>query len=282
MLEIGRYNELEVAKLSPQGAYLASELGEILLPRKFVRAGLKQGDRLTVFIYRDSEDRLVATTQRARAQVGGFALLTVKDTSAVGAFLDWGLDKDLLVPFAEQPGPMGKGERHLVRVYLDKSERISASARVERFLSNERIVVKQGEEVDLILYQFTNLGAKVIVNGINSGMLFKNELYGKPGVGSRFKGYVKKVREDKKIDVTLKKPGLPGLDNSRERILKTLATTGGFLPLTDNSSPEVIAEVLQMSKKTFKKAVGGLYKDGFIDLKADGITMRSLEGGKKE
>ncbi|GAB7025946.1 CvfB family protein [Geotalea toluenoxydans] len=274
MLEIGRYNELEVKKLSPQGAYLQSELGEILLPRRYVPAGLQQGDRLRVFIYLDSEDRLIATTQRARAQVGEFALLSVKEAGAIGAFLDWGLDKDILVPFAEQNVPMKRGEKHLVRLYLDKSERVSASARIDRFLDNERIGLEQGQEVDLIIYQFTDLGAKVIINGIHSGLLFKNELYGRPGIGNRLKGYVKKVRDDKKIDVTLKKSGIQGLDTSRDRILKTLATTGGFLPLTDKSSPDVIAEVLKMSKKTFKKAIGGLYKDGFIDLKEEGIEIR--------
>ncbi|WP_279384206.1 CvfB family protein [Geotalea toluenoxydans] len=179
MLEIGRYNELEVKKLSPQGAYLQSELGEILLPRRYVPAGLQQGDRLRVFIYLDSEDRLIATTQRARAQVGEFALLSVKEAGAIGAFLDWGLDKDILVPFAEQNVPMKRGEKHLVRLYLDKSERVSASARIDRFLDNERIGLEQGQEVDLIIYQFTDLGAKVIINGIHSGLLFKNELYGR-------------------------------------------------------------------------------------------------------
>lgn len=277
MLEIGRYNELEVKKLSPQGAYLQSELGEILLPRRYVPAGLKERDRLRVFIYLDSEDRLIATTQKARAQVGEFALLTVKEAGAIGAFLDWGLDKDILVPFAEQNVPMRRGERHLVRLYLDKSERVSASARIDRFLNNERIVLEQGEEVDLVIYQFTDLGAKVIINGIYSGLLFKNELYGRPGIGNRLKGYVKKVRDDKKIDVTLKKSGIHGLDTSRDRILKTLASTGGFLPLTDKSSPDVIAEVLKMSKKTFKKAIGGLYKDGFIDLKDEGIEIRGTQ-----
>ncbi|WP_243370117.1 S1-like domain-containing RNA-binding protein [Geotalea sp. SG265] len=275
MLEIGTYHELEVKKLTPQGAYLLSEEGEILLPRKYVPSALKPGDRLRVFIYLDSEDRLVATTKKARAQVGEFALLNVKETGAVGAFLDWGLDKDLLVPFAEQPVPMKKGEKRLVRVYLDRSGRISASARIERFLNNERIQLKQGDEVDLILYQFTDLGAKVVINGMHSGLLFKSELYGRPGLGSRLKGYVKKVRDDGKIDVTLKKSPAHGHDLSRERILKTLATTGGFLPLTDRSSPDLIADVLKMSKRTFKKAIGGLYKEGYIDLKEEGIQMRS-------
>lgn len=274
MLEIGKYNELEVGKLSPQGAYLVSEIGEILLPRKYVPAGLKQGDRVRVFIYFDSEDRLVATTRRVRAQVGEFALLTVKDAGAIGAFLDWGLDKDLFVPFAEQPVAMRKGEKHLVMVYVDNSERIAASARIDRFLNNSNVQLKVGEEVDLTIYQFTDLGAKVIINGLHAGLLFKNELYGRPDLGSRHKGHVKKIRDDKKIDVTLRSES-HGMDASKERILKTLATTGGFLPLTDKTSPDVIAEVLKMSKKTFKRAIGGLYKDGFIDLKDEGIAIRS-------
>lgn len=272
--QVGRYSELGVRRLTPQGAYLSSEMGEILLPRKCAPAGLKQGDTIRVFIYFDSEDRLVATTQKVKAQVGDFALLSVRDTSAIGAFLDWGIDKDLFVPFSEQISAMKKGERRLVRVYQDKSGRISASERIDKFLSNQDVRLRPGEEVEVMVYQFTNMGAKVIIKGIYTGMVFKNEIFGKQTVGTKLKAYVKKVRDDQKVDVTLRAPGEFGMDAGKEKILKTLATTGGFLPLTDKSSPEVIAEVLKMSKKAFKKIIGNLYREGYINLKADGIQIR--------
>lgn len=275
MLEIGKYNQLEVKKISSFGAYLASEAGEILLPQKYAPDGLKPGDVVKVFIYLDSDDRLIATSQIPKAQVGEFAVLEVKDNSPIGAFLDWGLEKDLFVPFSEQPVPMKKREKYLVRLYLDRSERIAASAKIGKFLEAELISLKVGEEVDLMIYEFTDLGAKVIINGLYAGLLFRNELYGKPVPGTRLKGYVNKIREDKKIDVTLRRSGYSGIDVSKERIMKTLEASGGFLPLSDNSSPELIGEVLKMSKKTFKKAIGSLYKDGFIELTEESIKLRN-------
>lgn len=275
MLEIGKYNQLEVKKISSFGAYLASEAGEILLPQKYAPDGLKPGDVVKVFIYLDSDDRLIATSQIPKAQVGEFAVLEVKDNSPIGAFLDWGLEKDLFVPFSEQPVPMKKREKYLVRLYLDRSERIAASAKIGKFLEAELISLKVGEEVGLMIYEFTDLGAKVIINGLYAGLLFRNELYGKPMLGTRLKGYVNKIREDKKIDVTLRRSGYSGIDVSKERIMKTLEASGGFLPLSDKSSPELIGEVLKMSKKTFKKAIGSLYKDGFIELTEESIKLRN-------
>lgn len=275
MLEIGKYNQLEVKKISSFGAYLASEAGEILLPQKYTPDGLKPGDVVKVFVYLDSDDRLIATSQTPKAQVGDFAVLEVKDNSPIGAFLDWGLEKDLFVPFSEQPVPMKKREKYLVRLYLDRSERIAASAKIGKFLETELIPLKVGEEVDLMIYEFTDLGAKVIINGLYAGLLFRNELYGKPAPGTRLKGYINKIREDKKIDVTLRRSGYSGIDGSKERIMKTLEASGGFLPLSDKSSSELIGEVLKMSKKTFKKAIGSLYKDGFIELTEESIKLRN-------
>lgn len=275
MLEIGKYNQLEVKKISSFGAYLASEVGEIFLPQKYAPDGLKPGDVINVFIYLDSDDRLIATSQIPKAQVGEFAVLEVKDNSPIGAFLDWGLEKDLFVPFSEQLVPMKKREKYLVRLYLDRSERIAASAKIGKFLETEIIPLKIGEEVDLMIYEFTDLGAKVVINGLYAGLLFRNELYGKPVLGTRLKGYVNKIREDKKIDVTLRKSGYSGIDGSKERIMKTLVASGGFLPLSDKSSPDLIGEVLKMSKKTFKKAIGSLYKDGFIELTEESIKLRN-------
>ena len=274
MLEIGKYNQLEVKRISATGAYLASEAGEILLPQKYVPAGLQPGDTVKVFVYLDATEQPAATTQAPKTQVGEFAVLQVTDNSRFGSFLDWGLEKDLLVPFSEQPVPMKKGERYLVRIYLDKSGRIAASAKIGRFLEAVDIRLDVGEEVELIIYEFTDLGAKVIINGRYNGLLFRNEIYGRPEPGTRLKGYVRKIREDRKIDVTLKKSGPQGSEGDKERILKALRDQGGFLPLGDKSPPELIGEMFKMSKKTFKKALGNLYKEGFVELTEEGIRLR--------
>ena len=274
MLEIGRYNRLEVKKLSAIGAFLVSELGDILLPTKYVPEGLHPGEHLKVFVYLDSEDRLVATTLTPKAQVGDFALMQVKDTGSVGAFLDWGLEKDLLVPFSEQPHPMQKGEKHLVRVYLDRSERIAASAKIGKFLERDNIALKPGEEVQLTFYEFSELGAKVVVNGCYAGLVFKNDLFGKHETGSTVKGFVKKVREDGKVDVTLRRGGMQDIAGSKESFLRVLGERGGFLPVGDKTPPEVISEMFRMSKKSFKTVIGNLYRQGVIDITKEGVRLR--------
>ncbi|MBU5613971.1 CvfB family protein [Geomonas azotofigens] len=274
MLAIGKYNRLEVKKLSAIGAYLASELGDILLPTKYVPEGLHHGEHLKVFVYLDSEDRLIATTLEPKAQVGDFALMEVKDVSPVGAFLEWGLEKDLLVPFSEQPRPMHKGERHLVRVYLDRSERIAASARLGKFLEKSAPGLKEGQEVNLTFYEFGNLGAKVIIDGRYDGLLFRTELFGTYRIGDSAQGYVKKVRGDGKIDVTLRKGGRQDLTGGRETLLRVLGERGGFLPVGDKSPPELIAEMFRMSKKNFKAVIGNLYREGIIEITKEGIRLR--------
>jgi predicted RNA-binding protein (virulence factor B family) len=202
----------------------------------------------------------------------------VKDNTKVGAFLDWGLDKDLLLPFGEQTAPVKKGEDALVRLYLDNSGRIAASAKLEKFLRPADGSLSEGDEVELLLYAFSDLGAKVIIDNTYGGLLFRNELYAKPARGERLRGYVKKIRDDGKIDVTLRKGGVQEATADRETILAALKARDGFLPLTDKSSPEVIAELLRLSKKSFKKAVGGLYKEGLIDITAEGIRLRTVKG----
>lgn len=274
MLEIGKYNRLEVKKLSAIGAYLASEVGEILLPTKYVPEGLHHGEHLKVFVYLDSEDRLIATTLEPKAQVGEFALMEVKDVSPVGAFLEWGLEKDLLVPFSEQPRQMHKGEKHLVRVYLDRSERIAASAKLGKFLDKSGAGLKEGQEVRLTFYDFGELGAKVIIDGRYDGLIFRTELFGRFEVGDTVKGYVKKVRTDGKVDVTLRKGGRQDLGGGRETVLRVLGERGGFLPVGDKSPPELIAEMFGMSKKNFKAVIGNLYREGIIEITGDGIRLR--------
>lgn len=274
MLEIGKYNRLEVKKISAIGAFLVSEHGDILMPTKYVPEGLKPGEHVKVFVYLDSEDRLLATTLTPKAQVGEFAVLEVKDVTNVGAFLDWGLEKDLLVPFSEQPRPMQAGEKYLVRVYQDRSERIAASAKIGKFLEKSRIDLTEGEEVKLTFYEFGELGAKVIINGRYDGLLFKSELFGSYQAGQAAKGFVKKIRSDGKIDVSLRKGGAQEMVGNRESLLRVLSERGGFLPVGDKSSPQLISEMFRMSKKSFKTVIGNLYKEKVIDITPEGIRLR--------
>jgi uncharacterized protein len=278
MLLIGNYNHLKIARINAKGAFLESEQGEILLPGRLMPKGSEPGNILKVFIYLDSEERLTATTARPRVAVGEFALLNVKDNVSVGTFLDWGLEKDLLLPFGEQLSPLRRGEKVLVRVYLHSSGRIAASAKLDKFIVPADETLAEGDEVNLLVYAFTDLGAKVIVNDTFGGLLFSNELYVKPACGDRLRGYVRKIREDGRLDITLRKGGALEAANDREQILSTLKTREGFLPLTDKSAPEAVAELLRMSKKSFKKAVGGLYKEGLIDMAADGIRLKGMPG----
>ena len=276
MLNIGNYNRLEIARINASGAFLSSSQGEILLPGRLVPKGAEPGAMLDVFIYVDSEGRLTATTRKPRAVVGDIAFLKVKDNVAVGTFLDWGLEKDLLLPFGEQTAPLRRGEQVLVSVYLHTSGRVAASAKLDKFLKPADGTLFEGDEVDLQVYAFSDLGAKVVINNTFAGLLFRNELIITPGCGERMRGYVKKIREDGKIDVTLRKGGVQEAAADREIVLEALKAHKGLLPITDKSSPEAIAELLRLSKKSFKKAVGGLYKDGLIDMTADGIKLKNV------
>ena len=278
MLLIGNYNHLKIARITAKGAFLASDAGEILLPGRLMPKGAEPGNIIKVFIYLDSEERLTATTARPRAVVGDFALLNVKDNVSVGTFLDWGLEKDLLLPFGEQLSPLRRGERVLVRVYLHSSGRIAASAKLEKFIKPVDDTLSEGDEVELLVHAFSDLGAKVIVNNSFGGLLFRNELYVKPAIGDRLRGYVKKIREDGKLDISLRKGGAQEAAADREIILEALKAHNGLLPVTDKSTPEAIAELLKISKKSFKKAVGGLYKEGLIDMTADGISLKTEYG----
>ncbi|MDF2674253.1 MAG: hypothetical protein K0R09_2521, partial [Clostridiales bacterium] len=201
MLKIGDYNELEVLKETDFGVYLSSDEEEILLPGKYVPEGLAIGDRINVFIYKDSEDRLIATTITPKAKVGDIAYLEVKDTNRYGAFLDWGLEKDLLVPFAEQKIKMVTGNKYFVKVYFDEeSKRVVATSKINRHILREASDLEEGEEVDLLVYKFTELGASVIINNKYLGVVYKNDIFIKLDVSDRLKGYISKIREDGKID----------------------------------------------------------------------------------
>ena len=275
MLRIGNYNQLKISRITATGVFLSSEAGEILLPGRLVPKGVEPGSLLNVFIYVDSEDRLTATTRKPRAVVGDFALLKVKDNVTVGTFLDWGLEKDLLLPFGEQTTPLRRGEDVLVRVYLHSSDRVAASARLDRFLLPSDGTLAEGDMVELLVYAFSDLGAKVVINNTFGGLLFKNELFVNPACGERLQGYVKKIREDGKIDVTLRMGGAREAATDREVILDALKAHNGLLPLSDKSAPDAIAGLLRMSKKSFKKGIGGLYKEGLVDITPEGVRLRS-------
>jgi len=273
VLEIGRTNRLKIKTIDDSGAWLASESGPILLPARECPQGLKREDRIDVFIYRDSADGLIATLRTPKAQVGDFALLQVKQVGPHGAFLDWGLSKDLLVPYAEQNEKMQEGRSYLVKVCRDSRDRVVATAKIDRCLVTEPVALQAGDEVDLIIWKFTELGAKVIVNNLHEALLYRDQVGSGLKRGDRLKGYVSRIREDGKIDVSLRKSGAEGAATARTVILTALAETR-FLPLHDQSSPADIQRLLGLSKKVFKKAIGGLYKDGLIELRADGIHLK--------
>jgi uncharacterized protein len=275
MLQIGRYNELKVTRQTENGVYLQAGEEEVLLPNKYVPKETKPGDLLEVFVYTDSEDRPVATTLKPHAIVGEFAYLTVKAVSKVGAFLDWGLEKDLLVPFSEQEQRMEEGQGYVVAVYLDfNTDRVAASAKLHKFIEYEDIQLQEGDVVDLLIVGATGLGYNAVVNNKHIGLLYHNEIFQPIKTGDRMRGYVKQVREDNKIDLSLQKSGFELVDDARSKILKALKDNNGTLSLDDNSSPDEIKQVLNMSKKAFKKAVGGLYKDRLIEITEKGIRLR--------
>jgi uncharacterized protein len=274
MVEIGDYNELEIIKEVDFGVYLDSDDGEILLPLKYLPQDYRVGDTLRVFIYRDSEDRIIATTLEPKAKVGDFAALEVKQTTDYGAFLDWGLEKDLFVPFKNQRDKMQPGRKYLVYVYLDEnSDRLVATAKYEKFLNKNPEKLTEGEEVQLLVAEFTDLGTKVIINNEYLGILYKNEVFRPLEPGEKMTGYIRKIREDQKIDVSLQKTGYAEIPDAAGQILNSLKAAGGSLPLSDNSTPEAIYATLGISKKTFKKAIGHLYRAGTIQLRPNGISL---------
>lgn len=275
MVQIGKINRLKILRKVSIGLYLDGDtLGDLLVPNRYVPENISVGDELDVFVYLDSEDRLIATTEVPLAQVGDFALMKAVAVTKAGAFLDWGLSKDLLVPFSEQQQKMETGKHYLVHVYLDdNTKRIVASAKIDKFLDNLPPQYEPGEQVQLMIASRTDLGFKAIVNGIHSGMLYNNQVFKSLKIGDKVTGYIQKVREDDKIDLLLEKPGYEKIDDISEIILDKLKQNKGFLPVTDKNEPNEIARIFGMSKKNFKKAVGGLYKKRMIDIQNDGIKL---------
>ena len=277
MAEIGVLNNLRVVKEVDFGVYLdGGEHGEILLPRRYVPANCKVDDKIRVFIYLDSEDRLIATTEGPYAMAGDFALLKVVAVNSAGAFLDWGLPKDLLVPFSEQRPLMEKGKSYIVRVYVDKqSNRIVATTRLDKYLDNDPGNFHAGQEVKLLICNQTDIGYKAIINGTHWGVLYSNEVFQSLKRGQKTKGYIKKVRDDNKIDLCLQKPGYEKVGDVTETILNVLKKKGGFLPVTDKSSPEIIYKLFGVSKKTYKKAICAIYRKRLVTIENNGIKLIS-------
>jgi hypothetical protein len=275
MVEIGKINTLEVMRETDNGFYLdGQELGEILMPRKFITDEVRNLGWADVFVYTDSEDRLVATTEKPFAMVGDFAFLKVVSVSRFGAFLDWGLPKDLLVPFREQKADMVEGRSYLVCLFLDAlTKRIAASAKIDKFLDNTPPEYNPGDEVQLLIAEETDLGFKAIVNNEHWGMLYKNQIYQSLSPGLKMTGYINKVRDDEKIDLLLEKPGYEKVDAISQKILDELKQNRGFIAVSDNTSPEMINAMFGISKKNFKKAVGSLYKKRMITFDSDGIRL---------
>lgn len=280
MIEIGKVHVLEVVKHVDFGLYLdGGEAGEILLPSRYVPEDAETGSFIRVFVYLDNDERLIATTQTPLAQVGDFACLRVMDVNTTGAFLDWGLMKQLLVPYREQKNTLRIGDTPIVYVYVDeKSHRIVASAKIEKFISKEEPDLQENDEVDLLIYKKTDLGYNAIIDNKYIGLIYENEIFKPLYIGLRTKGYVKLVRSDNKIDLSLEKPGEKITSNFEEIIKIKLANAGGFLPYTDKSDPDAIYRFFEMSKKSFKKAIGGLYKKHEIVIEENGIRLTQNNG----
>jgi len=273
-MQIGEYNTLKIVRDTKVGLFLSDGINDVLLPNKYVPKEFAIGDDITVFVYLDHEERLVATTLKPYIKLNEFALLKVNYINQFGAFLNWGLEKDLFVPFKEQARPMEEGKRYLVYAYLDeKTNRLVASSKTQQFLNNDEVTVENGEEVSLIVSHITDAGINVIINEKHRGLAYANEVYDDVKPGMRIKGYIKQIRPDGKIDVSLRKLGFEAVEPSSQLILDELKANKGFLRLNDNSHPEDIKTVLKMSKKVFKKAIGTLYKQKRIEIKEDGIYL---------
>lgn len=254
-------------------------LNEILMPNKFVPQHTKQGDVIEVFIYKDSEDRPVATTQRPLVTVNHAAYLTVKDITRIGAFLDWGLDKDLLLPYAEQSQKVEKDDFVLVYVFLDKAtQRIVATNNMNKFIKNREVPLKVGDKVQMLICYDNEIGVRVIINQKHWGLLFKSEIFGSITQGDTIPGYIKNIREDGKIDVSLRPQGIAGMRDARNILLEKLQAANGVIQLSDNSEPDQIYNELGISKKAFKKAAGILYKEGKIEMGDNFIRLQNDRG----
>ncbi|WP_062268959.1 CvfB family protein [Endozoicomonas arenosclerae] len=274
-VRVGRKNRLKVVDKVGFGVFLdGKQFDEILLPKRFVPQECEIGDELDVFVYLDSDDHLIATTEKPLASVGQFACLKVKEVNQIGAFLDWNLSKDLLCPFREQKTRMREGGSYVVYLYQDdESRRIVASSRLHKFIDTSTGPYKQSEPVSLLVHDKTDLGFMAIINNKHQGLLFRQEVDDSVKVGDKLQGFIKRIRPDGKIDLCLKKPGFDrnAMDTLSQKIMDMLAAEGGFLPFNDKSDPAEIKRIFGASKRAFKMALGGLYKQRLIQIEASGI-----------
>jgi len=274
-VKLGQINKLRIQRETGIGLFLSDDKGaEVLLPKRYTAQRYTLGDTIEVFVYNDSEDRLIATTETPLATTGSFAFLEVVDTGYTGAFLHWGLMKDLLVPMKQQRTPMRVGRKYLVYVYEDElTHRLAATSRLEKVLSKEPDDIAPGDEVRLIVWLRTGIGFNVIVNEKYLGMIYHNQLYREIAEGEHLRGFVQQIREDGKIDILLQQPGVANIEPAAEKLWQKLLENNGFLKLSDASSPEEIASLLQMSKKAFKRALGSLYKQRKVTIEPEGIRL---------
>jgi uncharacterized protein len=271
-IKVGEYNILPVARAFDFGLYLGEGKDVVLLPKRFVPHGVEVGDTLKVFVYHDSENRLIATTQQPIGIVGDIVNLKVVSVTKLGAFMDWGLMKDLFVPKSKQLEGMRVGGYYMVKIYLDEQTgRVAASEKIEHFLSNEQLTVKEQEPVDLLVYRRTDIGYVVIINNRHTGVLHFNDIFQEIQVGDSLKGYIKNIREQNKIDVAVGKMGYQRVEDEAGKVMRLLQENNGYLPYNDKSSPEDIYEFFGMSKKTFKMTTGNLYKNRKIIFTQTGI-----------
>lgn len=277
MIPIGQHQDLTILRHTTVGLFLGDEEGDedVLLPNKYCPQNFEIGDKINVFVYRDHEERIIATNLKPKILLHQFALLRVTSVSNIGAFLDWGLEKELLVPFREQRQKMEEGRWYIVYLDLDeKTDRLYATNKIEKRLKNDQLTVIEGEAVDLIVMKKTDLGFSVIVNQLHEGLIFDSDIFTKLNIGDKIKGYVKQIRDDNKIDVSLQPIGFENFnDPNCELILSKLKAQKGFFSITDKSTPEEIYSKFGISKKAFKKAIGTLYKQRKIILQPEGIKL---------
>lgn len=274
MVQAGAFNILKVIRKTDFGVYLDDGADGILLPKRFVPANTTIGDDLKVFVYHDSENRIIATTQSPKGVLGDIVMLRVVSITPHGAFLDWGLMKDLFVPRSQQLMGMRTGGDYLVKIYLDEQTgRVVATEKIEAFLSNDPLTVKELDMVDLVVYRRTDIGYVVIINNLHTGVLHFNEIYRNINIGDKFQGYVKTIRPENKIDVVAGRPGYKRVEDETEKLIRLLQENNGYLPYNDKSAPDDIYEFFGMSKKTFKMTTGALYKQGKISFAKEGILL---------
>lgn len=274
LVELGKVNRLEVVKEVDFGYYVdGGDLGEILVPNSATESMLEVGDVVDAFIYKDSEDRLIATLKTPKAQVGDVTSLRVNAITPIGAFLDWGLEKDLLVPFAEQTERMNEGDSYIVLLYVDVSNRIVASTKLDKRLHREPVNYQPQEQVEIVICDHTDMGYKAAINGTHWGILYRNEVFKELRIGYKTKAYINRVRDDDKIDLLLEKPGFSTNDELANKIIKFLKQNNGYSHVSDKSSPEIITRLFGVSKKKFKQSIGNLLKAGQISIDSDGIRL---------